>query len=611
MQQDPSKSQINPHRGLNQRFNRSGSFDRSEARSAELLAAMNAAVKAATESQDLVGIQEIYRFDRDENRVGLPAVLVVKSAAIEGVGNVTAVRAILVNTPTINLTPLAQQNGTVRHEAQATAKDAYTANYFAQIEAFLTRQFGQPPTVYDAGAISLPVSFDLTDPQAVMAITMDSINRCDDVLARVSREQPFKASELRSDNERLVARIDFTGAPRFNIAGLPVRSDITVSMSRAENAKPQYNGEYDPYQDPDRLLNSVSAYVNLEYLDPMARQQAMAAKIGMQNMGMINPESLPPWQPTIVITEVAQAPWILAKTMEMYFLAFSNAYRATNQMAWARVLLPRMGVKGVDIKDIGAIGYLTPSKKMIDTKSDSFKETDFTALMRSMVNPSPVFVLDIDPVGENSGIESYILEAAGNGPNASTAAASIVAALDNLTDKRFSTKFKELGGDKLFVLANQEVDLGYYTAADGEVRDIRDLDTIAVLNQTKTDDAAFLAYYGTLCDPNMGRVEALSKRANFERQYLRQDLVITGRAQRVYATEAFIVALDKAVAESGAVVNMATDIQNVMGAVRFAGNSVVGNYAVSGTATMNYGGQQHGNVAGQGYGMATGNRSYL
>lgn len=572
---------------LNQLFQRSGSFNMSENRSAEALRALREVGDEAIKAQQLDSSFEVIRFDRDQHHVGLSSILVVKTVAAGGNRVVAGVRTLILDSDAIRLRPdVFYAANNQRIEIQTRPQDVFNNAYWKRLDGFIRETRGaEDMRVYDAGPLLIPSEFDFSDNLAVAQLLITSVNRCDDILGRHFGEQPLQIGSVKSPDERLSARVDFSNMPKHTITGLPVRNDIVVEMNRSAN---QGANQEDDYYERESTLNSVSGFVNLEYTGPQPQQQMGFA----QQPGQLQPI----YAPSFIITSVDQAGWLQATTPELYLLALSNAYRVTAGTQWARAFLPKM-VKGNDPQDIGALGYLLPQNPTKwDTKTDSFSETDFANLMRDMVKPHPTFLIDVDPVGDKMAVEYLLEDAAYAGVNKESAKKRLVAAADALTGNRFSPKYVEANGsipDIVVPSSNDRqtpcrVHLGYYEGPDGERHDIRELDVLAMLNLTEGNINDFNEWYATYHDLSIPLPLRLQRRENLERHYLSKGLKITGWAHRLMIEPKFLVALDQAVTEAGVHVQM-EDVSAVFGGQRFTGNEIVGSYAVTQNAQLNYG----------------------
>lgn len=579
---------------VNTLLQRSGSVDRTESRSAEALRALRETAKEVIESQGMSHDFDLLRFDRDDNRVGLPSILVVKKATTKS-GTVYAVRTLLLETEGLRLRPRTVNVGMQRFDIPTRAQDVYTDVYWNRIVEYITRnKVGQPDpknpvTIADAGALLVPASFTfirntgnaVTFDSSVQRLLVTSVNRCDDVIANANNESPFTIGSVKRNDERLTANVDFTGSdvgapPQVNVVGVPFRSDITVTMNRKLNS----NTQDDEFYEREANFNSVSGYINLEFSPPQ-QQQPMGNGWGQPQQ----PTQL--FTPTFVITDVSQADWIQAQTPELYLLALSNAYRVTAGTQWVRSFLPNVGVKGIDIRDIGALGYMTQTGQKVDTKSSSFTEESFIELMTALVRPNPTFLIDVDPMGDHAAIENYFVDSAFDGPNKHRAIERLLKSANNLTGGIFGQLFDN--SKPIVIPYMQDVHLGYYHDESGEKRDIRDLDVLAMLNLTQGNMQDFFDWYQTFvntAEPNELRMQ---RREKFERNYLSKGLTITGRAIRLLFNPVFIEALDEATRRAGLHVDF-ENVTSIMGGQRFAGNQLVNQYSVSRNANFAFGG---------------------
>lgn len=573
--------------GINELLQRSGSYDSTDTRSADALRALTEANNTLIAAQRLTAEHQLVRFDRDTHRVGLSAILVIKTYRVAG-AITSAVRTLLLNSEHIKLRPRVVQMGQQRIETPTRAQDVFNDAYWTRLREQVIKFVGSNDIrVIDAGPLVIPVDFDFKDENAVARLLVTSVNACDDVISRTAGEQPINIAAVKTANGRFTTRIDFGGAPVADIVGHPIRSDITIAM----NSQQAGGQQTDDFYDADANVNSVSGFINLEYTPPqMTQQQQMFGQQQIQTQM---------FSPTFVITQVAQANWINAKTPELFALAISNAYRVTAGTSWIRSFMPEVGKRDLDLRDVGALGYMTQAGAKIETKSDSFTEQNFVELMAQLVRPSPAFAIDVNPVGENSQIENYLLDAAYPGKNQKAAIAYLVSSMDNLTAGAFSRHF-DANNEMLVIPTNQEIHMGYYEDAEKERRDIRDLDVLAVLNLCQGNIQDFVEWYRTYVDMTVPQELRLQQRERMERQWLSKSMVITGRATRLLLNPKFVEALDTATREAGLQVDF-ENINTVMGAQRFVGNTMISNYSVNSNAQMgfaNTGGQTYAGYSG-------------
>lgn len=590
-QQQAPQPQRQTASNLNNAFKRSGRVDGGDNRSAEALQIMNRLKEEAINNQDVEDNFTILRFDRDANRVGWSSLLVIKTAKING--KVSAfVRTLMMPNSQIKLPNRKIQfnNGGFGQqeilEIEPEAHDVFTANYWNRI-AESVRQFvgSQDALVYSTGAYVIPAEFDLKEEHLLKQTLIRSVNLCDDMLARQTGEQPFSVNMLKGSDEILSAHMDFSGNPQQDQLGNPIRSDIVVSLKRSRKGHEQENEFYEA----DATLNQVSMLADLEYTP---QQQQM---FGQQQVHQA------PCTAALVITDIRNASWIKANTLELHLFALSNAFRVTANQAWARAFLPEVG-KTRDLRDIGALGLLSPAGKKADTKSETFTQQNFADLMFSMVKPNPVFMIDLDNMGDNSFIDSVWLDAMG-GPNQSKAKASIVQAINNLIGQDFK-QFFDYTSKPFLQPYGATINKGYYFDGDDK-RDRRDLDVLGSLNASEGNQQEWMSWYASQCNTNTHSEIRNKQSKNFDRQYLGQ-VVYTSKAVRAILNPEFIQALDAAIAAAGLQIVM-DNVALSFGAQRFQGNMNIGNFAVQGTAQVaSFGGQSNSFGAYQQSGIGMG-----
>jgi hypothetical protein len=574
---------------------RGGKADNTQGRAGELLTALTAAGKAAVASQNLSPEYDLVRFDRDQHRVGVGAILVLRSFR-KGSDTYISVRPLLVDNKQVSLKPRILNIGNERIEIPTYVADVLSDEYWNRVVRHVQEHVSNTTAIVaNAGYLEVPADFDVSEKNIsdVTKLLTTSVNRCDDVLARVNGETPFNISSFKAQNEVLTAKLDLSGTPRFDLFGQPIRSDITVLMNRSIKGQ----SDADPFYDADTQFSSVSCYVNLEYAPPVQQQGYAPAAIQETQL----------FTPTIVITDVRQASWISANTPELYFLALSNAYRVTAGTAWAGSLLPDVAKKE-DPRDIGALTYLTKDAKKTKTKSDTFTPAHFGELMYLLVRPNPTFLIDVNPVGENAAIENVLVMAASDGPQREKAVAMLVNALNNLTSGNFSQQFDHTK-HHLIRMYGTDVHRGYYLDEREDRHDLRDLGTLEALNASGGNIQEFIAYYRTMCDTSINPEIRLKQRAGYERQYLSQNLVINGKYHRLVWTPEFILALDNSVKAAGVSVDV-ENVSTVYGTQRFTGNTAVTQFAVNQQASYGMGGQVGGNTYGLTGGTAAGTMTY-
>lgn len=573
-------------RDLNSNFERSGKTQGGDARSSEALQLFNRLKAQAVESQDLKDDFSILRFDRDQNQVGWSSLIIAKAATINGKALIV-IRPLIMPNASIELPTrkITLQNGMHQEviETEVSVGDVFSKKYHGKLVAYVQAALSKPNAeVVLAGAFPIPADLVLKDSELQLrALLIKSVNACEDHLQRRSGEKPFTISMLKGQEETLAAKIDTRDLTVTDTLGNPIRSDVVVGMQRVRRQGQQQDNEF---YETDVKLNQVSMFTNLEY-------QQQAQQSNFFGAGQQVGQPVPPCTAAVVITDVRNADGIQANTPEMYWLALSNAYRATHGHAWARPFLPQTG-KAKDLRDIGALGWLSQLQNKIDTKAASFDDAQFGMLTVSMIKDKPVFQIDLNRLGENGPIDGMLLDAAG-GENQQKAVATAVRQITNLLGVDFG-KFFDYTTQPILVKTGQTIDLGHYLDEDGEKRDRRELDNLGALNASEGNLNEWWAYYGSQQNTNIHPDQRAKQSRNFDRQYLGSTVTYTGKAERCTFNPKFIEALDAAIVAVGLSVTM--DNTSVLNSgQRFTGNSVINQFQVGGTAQVQqYGGQQQG-----------------
>jgi hypothetical protein len=571
-----SQSRFNGGIGnVNSFFERSGKTQGGDARSSEALQILTRLKDQAVAQQDLANDFQILRFDRDQNQVGWSSLVIVKAITLNS-KPVIAIRPLIMPNAGIELpaTKHTIQNGMHQEviETEVDVATVFSKKYFARLVAFVQASLGKPTAeVVLAGAYPIPAEFDLkTGELQLRDLLIKSVNACDDFIARKSGETPFTVGILKGQDETLAAKIDTRDQPVHDVLGNPIRSDVVVSMQRVKRSGQAQENEF---YEADVKLNQVSMFTNLEYL----QTQQVAPVFGQQAQA---PQA--PCVAAVVVTDVRQADWIKANTPEMYWLAMTNAYRSTHGHAWARPFVPQTG-KIKDLRDIGALGWLSQLQNKIDTKAASFDDAQFGQLMVQMVQQKPVFQIDLNRMGENGAVDGMLLDAAG-GENQVKAVQAIARQIGNLINGDFK-QFFDYTTQPILIKTGQIIDLGYYTDEDGEKRDRRELDNLGALNAAEGNVQEWWGYYGSQQNPHLHPAIRTKQSRNYDRQYLGATVTYTGKAERCTFNPKFIEALDAAICAAGLQVTM--DNTSVLNSgQRFMGNSAIQQFMVGGQANV-------------------------
>ena len=443
-------------------------------------------------------------------------------------------------------------------------------SYWSVLEKFVIDSYGINALVHDGGCVIVNSETEEFTEQRFNRLLHNATQAVYTIMDNKlgSVEEPFTLGEVGA-NDQMIARVDFTRQHEENIVGLPVRGDIIVGMS----AQTQTDAQFGLQQ--SRQLTRVTAYVDLMY-QPAA---AGFAQNQMQMGGMFQqqqPMATQMYQPRLVMTTIDTM--TDAVTMELQLLALSTALGLNRNMHWSGTFRTHKG-KGndVDLKDLGALGYeinLTgdPQAKpdRLDTRSAEFGDGEMRQLINMLIAPKLIYTLDIEEAGELSWIHQTFIAAANGNEDARMA---ILQAANNLTMGHFQTLFNAAA--PVCYDDQDRIHLGYYYDREGNRRDLRELDYVAILNLAgKTNPKLVEAWEDTHRNTNIALEVRLDQRKAILRQLISGDIVIKGFARRVSFDNAFLDALSAAIVKSGLNVRPAKGLDDNANLIQRGGYSL-------------------------------------
>lgn len=581
----PNKAASTGRRNINDRMRRSATVTGNDVRSADALTTFTQAAKTSIEQQLVEETFHVYRFERVTHEVGMSSILIAKvDRGVNGRKPTIAIRTLILQNDSDRLpnveTPIHGPSGSIVEtlSRRPNAKDVLTADYWNRLSAYVRSQLGLPDAItHTAGATVIPGSFVFKDQaDRVQNILLAAINTCEDTLQRLQGEQPFSIEEdIKNENEVLQVKMDFSGKPVYDSVGTPLRADILVSMHRSDKSKARTN----EYFEADTELNQVALAVGLEYM-PVAQAQTWGGAPQQQLPG-----ATAPFTPTLTITDVRPAPWIQAHTLEMHIFALLNPFLTTYQQSWAKALVPDVNGKKLDARDIGALGYvLEPARTKIETKGATFTPAHFAELMQLMVKPNPIFLIDLNRIGDSSALDLFFLDAMGEGPNKAKANAALNKACLNLLGKTYLNHFNP-EVDWIVRPYGTEITVGSYIDSKGEKQPATDLDLLMAMNLSQGNQQEFQSYYATLADDQQHPEIRMRNRENMEDRFLGNSIERVSRMDRGILNPKWILAINAASKDAGLTVAM-ENVTSVFGGKQFRGNAGIMQYAVGSTATL-------------------------
>lgn len=515
----------------------------------------------------------------DAGQLSLPtsAVLLMQTVKSEGTDYISAY-SILMNGPDIRLPNRIDKVDGRPYETPTVVGDIYNSTEYITRATELVK-IARPNKniqLIDAGCTVLPSEFNI-EQQGIHGLlykaTLAMYNTMNNVV-ELDSTPAYTLVGRNSSAEQLVGRLTFTGEKYLDEVGHPQRHDVVIEM---DSTRHQAGREF---LASNSNITKVSGYVEPVYAQPNPDpSQAMNNQL---------------FYAQYVMTQLSTG--YDAMDVEMTLLGLVTASMLQVQNGWADAFRPRYGSqsKEVDFRDVGGLGYCGPDAAKIDSKSENFK-TNFPQFMRDYfrLNQGIIFAIDIAECGPDAFVMDIFRAAGGNNGNAITA---LVKAADNLTGGLFTQKANQAGSFPLIVDTGNRIHNGYYVAESGELRDIRDVDLLAVANVYGKSNPTAIMTYADSFSPNVAAQPIrMANRLQIIDDVLNGRQVITGYSGRYIIHPTFLRILTEACREVGLVVNPANMVHglgsgSVLGGYDYGafaagqtGNSVFGGGSASGS----------------------------
>tara|TARA_B100000700_G_scaffold120447_1_gene135287 strand:- start:4772 stop:6640 length:1869 start_codon:yes stop_codon:yes gene_type:complete len=462
--------------------------------------------------------------------------------------------------------------------------DVYDDNMWEQVNMYLRSKYGSERSFIDVGANVIPRTVTADHEKEIRSLLYFGITACYTTLLKINGDASNSISVADiNTGDVLAAQLRYNPGDTQTAAGQTVRSDLSIALrgimqtGEAVSAKQTIP------------LTTVDGYMDLTYVPRQQQQMAYGQPVDHRQ-----------YVPRLVMTNVSSG--LSVNTLELELLGLSTTVLAAQHHAWVKCFKPVYGASKNDIHDIGALGFEVDFANngeygRISTKSDSFSDQSlFELVQRSMYN-EVLFSWDIPETGDLSWLqETFLAAAAGN----SKAINTLFNAADTLTGGAFTRNYD---GAPPLMSEITRVHLGTYLDENNTLRDLRDLDYLAMLNIYGDKDLGLVEAFGNTYDQTDRPQELrLAERAKIIEATLGDTVTITGYARRVTFNPKFIEALAMACAEAGLKIRPEGIYGNDMGAIRGNTSAVgMGIGQNAGGAVFQQGGANWGG-SGMGYG---------
>ena len=493
------------------------------------------------------GADEIKFFAVEKDGYGLPFSLILACSQIE---NTVAVSTLVLEESGEPLAPRQNNINGTNVEVERVPGDIQSDRLWAIVQEVLSGHFDAGVTLHEAGLIVIPRGLSHEDEPRLHNVVFDVSNSNIGLLDRVlgGIEEKYTVALWDPQNETVSARLDFMATSTETGVGEIVRSDIQVAMKATSNQ----GGHDEGWGQQQLMISEVTGYMDLIYVAPPSQQNVFGQPMGQpQQQGPWGQQAAPATQcylPRFIMTGITHG--LDSVSLELQLQGLASAAVLDEDHNWARAFLPNYNIKGTDMHDIGAVKYECPALAdvEVDTKSADFTPQTLLQLLGVAVHPNMVYSMDIAEAGPMSWVQHIFIDAACGNPKAIEA---IVNAADTLTNGNFSNMFK---GKQLFTGDVTRIHNGYYVDAEGNKKDLREIDYLAMLNlQGGSDLQVVTDYVDTFTATNVPEDFRLQRRLNILRGLLGEGSVfVSGYSRRVDFTSDFIMTLAAACAAAGA-----------------------------------------------------------
>lgn len=537
--------------------------------------ALQADAKASFEASGNPKIAEDFRFvmlDADQDQVALSAILVTYFQSHQG-KQAVGVYTLVVEGSSSN--PLREKRVDNiygrRVETDITAGDVFDEVMWERINGKVKSIYGSAVNVLNCDAMAIPVELDPENAVKIHELFFNAAGALFTIMdVELGKTQPpFCANWVDRDAQKY-ASLDYNPRPITNAVGLPVRSDLAITMTVSKSS-----GNQNDLHERSLMLSRIDGFVDLTYGAPDMQPVGYGQMVqGTQT-----------YYPRFIITR-ADTGAADAITPELHLLAISTASMLWSNRAWMAAFLPKYELPE-DLKlmrDFGAVGYevnltgdpQSPPQR-IDTHADTFTTASLQQLIQTTVRDRLIISMDIEERGATSWLSGMYIGAAQGDPDANR---QLIKALDNLTDGNFSRIYNSRPNNGQILRDDQNrIELGYWKAKNGELRDNRDFDYLAVLNLLgHQDPKAIVNWAGTFDNLEIPREMRTEQRAQMIQNLSHMSFRPKGYARRLTWSPEALAALNEGCAAVGLIVSP----KNI--SAEFAGTGARAQYDAMGLA---------------------------
>lgn len=464
------------------------------------------------------------------------------------------------------LNPIFENISSQQIEVLRVTSDAIDDVLMKRAQDKVQRHFPNGPWRF-CDATIVPAHFNADDKHATHQLALNAGLACTTELEICTEGfVDLNLTNIANDST-LNVNIAFNRNQIADAVGNPMRSDILLNFSSKRNSN---GGKYASVNSGDKEVKvyEASAFTDVIW-SPVNPQSAYNAWVPQQQV------STQKYIARLVVTNLASQ---ISYTPASVLLALVAAQTVREENNWIQTFRPMATGNEIDMSDIGALNIEAnvmnePSGfgTRIDTKSNDFKLADLGKLVAALFQPGMVVSLDCPEYGPQAWYTSVFAHAANGSQRAQ---AIIYDAANQLTGGNFGKHFPT--GSTMFADLGNRVHLGTWTDRQGNKRDIRDIDHIAVCNLAgERNPQAIRDWSDTFLRTQFPLIQRLAARKKMISGLTGETATFTGFAQRVTFSRAFMDALNQGVRETNLAVRINTpltgsDFNDQRGVANFA-----------------------------------------
>lgn len=458
---------------------------------------------------------------------------------------------------------------------------------------------GANVTIVDSTVV--PKNFDPDNKTQLQRLALNAaMAGVSELTSRRPEFEDLNLAKLNKTNQSAV-EVTFHRQQLQDAAANVYRSDLLISFTDRKSNENQRDRQLNT-GDRNARFSELSSFLDVLWL-PHADNSG-----GFSNV--FTPQHMAQTQKFVARQVITDITANYSQTPGAVLLALSTALSLRNPSVWIQSFRPlTINRKELDMTDIGALniegnipvpqpnGILAPDPsgygKPIDTKADDFKSEQLGLYIAALFHKDLVVAMDVPEAGPQT---QYLSVFAAAAKGVQPAYDSIYNSANELTNGIFTQHFVK--NQPIFATMSERIHAGTWVDINGQTRDLRDFDHIAVANLVGTRQPQMIRDWSdTFLRLEYPEIQRLEARRKMLIQLSNDTARFTGYYQRVTFSGKFLDALDLAILSHNLRVTIRTpmsgnDFYNQRGVASYANNALLGH----GQSYMQQGG--YGSTAG-------------